>query len=89
MHRCTFSRGLVAALTLAVFGLFSSLALAQEILVQPYVQPGDGRFLQGTDVKVISWMTDQKPGEFVVEFQSPGGPVRTAQPVRMALDFAV
>ena len=89
MQRRTFLRGLVASLTLAVFGVLSSFALAQEVLVQPYVQPGDGRFLQGTDVKVISWMTDQKPGEFVVEFQLASGPFRTAQPVRIALDFKV
>jgi hypothetical protein len=88
MNRFVLWRGLVAALALAV-SVPSSCALAQEILVQPYVQPGDGRFLLGTDVKVISWMTDQKPGEFVVEFQTPEGLVRTAQPVRMALDFKV
>ncbi|MDB5311069.1 MAG: hypothetical protein JWO38_5271 [Gemmataceae bacterium] len=57
------------------------------ILVRPYVQPGDGPTLTGTDVKVICWLTEQVPGEFVVEFAADGGPVRTATPVRTRLDF--
>jgi hypothetical protein len=43
--------------------------------------------LTGSDVKVISWLTDQQPGDFLVEFQTPGGPVRTAKAARLALDF--
>jgi hypothetical protein len=67
--------------------LFSPSAFAQVVLVQPYVQPGDGRVLLGTDVKVISWLTDQEPGQFIVEFQTQGGQMRTAKPQRIALDF--
>jgi acid phosphatase type 7 len=69
--------------------LVSLSALAQDVVVLPYVQPGDGRVLTGTDVKVISWLTDQQPGEFVVEFQTPGGPMRIVKPVQMALDFSL
>jgi hypothetical protein len=77
----------------AVFVAFAAWpgppALAQVILVQPYVQPGDGRGLAGADVKVLRWLTDQTAGSFVVEFQTPGGPLRTARPTRLALDFPV
>ena len=62
-------------------------AIAQVIHVLPYVQPGDGRTLTGMDVKVIRWLTDQSPGNFVVEYQAAAGPVRTATPTRIALDF--
>ena len=34
-----------------------TLLLAQEILVKPYVQPGDGNTLEGTDVKIIDSFT--------------------------------
>lgn len=61
---------------------------AQTILVRPYVQPGDGSTLQGTDVKVITWLTDQIPASFTVEYSWKGGPPKTAVPVRTALDFA-
>ena len=61
--------------------------LAQTVLVKPYVQPGNGSTLVGSDVKVIAWVTDQKPGEYVVEFAVTGGPMRTAKAERVALDF--
>ena len=50
-------------------------ATAQTVLVKPYVQPGNGATLDGTDVKVLTWLTDQKPGEFTVEFGVPGRPI--------------
>jgi len=82
----TFRVSVMAAIV-AVAALRTPAARAQAVVVQPYVQPGDGRTLTGTDVKVIRWFTDQTPGEFVVEFQTPGGKVRTATPARIALDF--
>jgi acid phosphatase type 7 len=88
MRRITLLRGLVAVAMLSLASVLCLSAVAQDILVQPYVQPGDGRVLTGTDVKVISWLTDQKPGEFVVEFQTPGSPLRTVKPSLTALDFA-
>ena len=60
---------------------------AQTVLVKPYVQPGNGSTLAGTDVKVIAWVTDQKPGDFVVEYAVTGGPMLTAKAERVALDF--
>jgi hypothetical protein len=63
-------------------------ALAQKVLVQPYVQPGDGRSLVGADVKVIHWWTDQIVGDFVVEYQAPWGQVQAVKPARLVLDFA-
>ena len=64
-----------------------TLLLAQEILVKPYVQPGDGNTLKGTDVKIIAWLTDQKEATFVVEYGIKGEPVLKAKPVRISLDF--
>jgi hypothetical protein len=67
--------------------LLPSAASAQTVVVQPYVQPGDGRTLTGTDVKVISWLTDQQPGGFLVEYQLPFGPIHAVKPTRLTLDF--
>ena len=64
-----------------------SAAHAQIVHVLPYVQPGDGWSLDGTDVKVIHWLTDKTPGNFVIEYQASGGPMRTAKPKRVSLDF--
>ena len=67
--------------------LLPPLVGAQTVLVKPYVQPGNGSTLQGADVKVIAWVTEQKPGDFSVEFAVKGGPMRTAKAERVALDF--
>jgi hypothetical protein len=61
---------------------------AQTVLVKPYVQPGDGRALSGADVKVLSWVTDQKPAEFTVEYGVKGRPMQAVKTERLALDFA-
>ena len=68
--------------------LQAKTAVAQKVLVQPYVQPGDGRSLVGTDVKVIHWWTEQTAADFVVEYQTPWGQVQAVNPTRLALDFA-
>ncbi len=70
------------------FVAFAVAAHAQTVLVKPYVQPGNGTTLDGKDVKVLTWFTDQKPGEFTVEFAVAGQPPRMATPARLALDFA-
>lgn len=63
-------------------------ARAQSILVKPYIQPGDGPTLTGSDVKVLTWVTDQKPAEFNVTYGwRAGGPVKAAVAVRTSLDF--
>jgi len=62
-------------------------ATAQTILVKPYVQPGDGSTLGKTDVKVLCWLTDRKPGDFIVDYELPGGRMLAARPERIALDF--
>lgn len=67
--------------------LISAALHAQTVLVKPYVQPGNGSTLVGTDVKVIAWLTEQKPGDFTVEYAVGGGPVKTAAPTRVALNF--
>ncbi len=73
----------------AAFLCFSACptAIGQNVLVLPYLQPGDGRTLHGMDVKVIRWLTDQIEGEFTVEYRVAGGPFRTVVPSRSTLDF--
>lgn len=80
-------RILFVALNLIVFFAAAPAALAQTVVVLPYLQPGDGRNLAGADVKVIRWLTDHKPGEFTVEFQIGAGPLKYAAIERIALDF--
>ncbi|MEO6786725.1 MAG: hypothetical protein ABI318_11375 [Chthoniobacteraceae bacterium] len=43
---------------------------AQTVLVQPYIQTGDGSTLEGADSKAILWLTDQTPGEFRVAYSA-------------------
>jgi acid phosphatase type 7 len=57
------------------------------ILVKPYLQPGDGGTFGKADVKVLCWLTDQKPGEFIVEYEVAGNRPRTVRPERIVLDF--
>ncbi|HZZ82169.1 MAG TPA: hypothetical protein VFE62_26965 [Gemmataceae bacterium] len=38
-------------------------------------------------MKVVRCLTDQKPGDFTVEYQVADGPVRTAIPSRVSLEF--
>jgi acid phosphatase type 7 len=74
-------------IALALLVLAAPLS-AQTVLVKPYVQPGDGRGLSGSDVKVLTWLTDQKPVEFTVEYGVRGQPMQRAKAERIALDFA-
>ncbi len=62
---------------------------AQTVLVAPYVQPGDGATLAGADVKSLIWITDQKPGEFTIEYGLAGTPWRKAVATKTALDFGL
>jgi acid phosphatase type 7 len=78
---------LIPLATLVFAGFLPAPISAQTVLVQPYLQPGDGRFLVGSDVRVVRWLTDQTPGDFLVEFQTPGGSLRSAKPTQIALDF--
>ncbi len=74
----------------SLFILAAPLAVsAQTVVVAPYVQPGNGVSLEGSDVKVIAWLTDPTPGEFIVEYGVKGAPLQTATPTRVALDFAI
>lgn len=73
-------------LALATLG---ATTFAQTVLVKPYVQPGNGVSLEGTDVKVIAWLTDQIPGEFTVEFGPKGAMAGKVKAERVPLDFAV
>ncbi len=73
---------------LTAFACFLAVSLhAQTVLVKPYVQPGPGSTLTGQDAKVLLWMTDQKPGEFAVEFGATKNFGQTAAPERTPLDL--
>ena len=67
------------------FATIAFPAYAQTVLVKPYVQPGDAT--PTSDAKVLYWLTDQTPGDFAVEYEV-AGVKKTAQPKRVALDFA-
>jgi hypothetical protein len=66
----------------------ATAAQAQNVLVKPYVQPGNGITLTGTDVKVLTWVTDAAPGTFTVEYGWRGGTPKAAKLEHVAMDFA-
>jgi predicted phosphodiesterase len=75
---------------LAVLLALATPLAAQNVLVAPYVQPGNGTKLEGTDVKVLAWVTDQTPGEFAVEYGIGDTPLsQAAKPQRTQLDFGL
>jgi acid phosphatase type 7 len=75
-------KSLAAALTAIAVS-----ASAQTVLVKPYIQPGNPP--ADHDVKVLTWLTDQKPGAFVVEYGWRGLPgAKTAAVERAPMDFA-
>lgn len=76
----------VAILAVAIFGHFASRRSAQ-VLVKPYLQPGDGSSLDATDQKVICWLTTQVPSEFAVEYWLANATPRKAIPEVVRLDF--
>lgn len=47
--------------------LIGPLAVAQEILIPPYIQPGNTPSLS-KEMKVVIWETDSVPGTFTVEY---------------------
>lgn len=72
-----------------VAGLLWALALpawGQSVLVKPYVQPGEQAEVGTADSKVIAWITDNVPGEFVVEYAVPER--RAAKPSRYLVQTA-
>jgi len=70
-----------------VFALASFSLCAQTIEVYPYVQPGNGSTLTGSDVKSVIWLTGSTPAEFVVEYGVKGQETRRAKIQSTALDF--
>jgi acid phosphatase type 7 len=78
---------LKTVLLLCCLACFPSSALAQSVVVMPYVQSGHKNTTNGSDSKILHWFTDQTPGEFTLEFQLPNGPWRNVTPARIALDF--
>jgi len=76
------------ALFSLLIGITSFARCAQNIEVLPYVQPGDGASLVGTDVKNIIWLTGPTLAEYVVEYGIKGHATRRAKIQRTALDFA-
>ena len=77
----------VPLLAVAALVFCAGPARTQTIHVLPYVQPGDGSKLGAADSKVICWLTDQVPAEFTVEYSVAGGPLKTAKPIAVKLDF--
>ena len=74
-------RHFLSTVPLALASALLAAALhGQNLVVKPYVQPGDGAALGATDVKVIAWMTDRTPGAFTVEISQAGTPRRVVRP---------
>jgi len=69
--------------------VLTSASFAQTVLVAPYLQPGNGATLTGSDTKVIAWVTDQTPGDFVVEYAVGNESFRQVRPERVKLDFGI
>jgi len=51
--------------------LISSWASAQQLIVRPYIQPGNTPSLS-KELKVVIWQTDSVPGTYLVEFGQGG-----------------
>lgn len=78
---------IVFAIAAYPFWITAPLA-AQQVIVKPYVQPGDAGSSRTGEELVICWLTDQTPGDFGVEYGLADGPMQAASPERVALDFA-
>lgn len=84
------SSALLGALPFIPLLLAAAPLSAQTVLVAPYVQPGNGSTLEGTDVKVLTWLTDPTPGEFTVEYRPAGAKAwKTAAPVKTEMKFGL
>jgi acid phosphatase type 7 len=72
-------RRIIKNLSVSLF-LFSFLANAQQILVPPYIQPGNTPNLN-KEQKVLIWQTDSIPGKYAVEYtlNIPGQKTSTAK----------
>ncbi len=67
---------------LMVWSGISCMVNGQEILVQPYLQPGNASTLS-KEQKVVIWQTDSVPGTYKVEF-APGPSLASAKKVSNA-----
>jgi len=72
--------------------LLSLLALtavgsAQTIVAQPYLQPGTKPGFEATDEMRLTWVTDQTPGVFTVEYAAKGLKPAQAKVEAAAMDF--
>lgn len=61
--------------TFTLLILCPTAAIAQQLLVPPYLQPGNSSSLS-KEMKVIIWQTDSLPGNFSVEFVQSGAPAK-------------
>jgi predicted phosphodiesterase len=62
-------------------------ASAQTILAQPYLQPGPQGALEATDEMRVTWVTDQTPGRFTVEYAPKGFKLVAAKVESAPMDF--
>ena len=68
-----------------LLGLFALRSFGQKVVVLPYLQPGGESALEVYDSKVVAWMTDQKAGDFVVEYGPSPAYGQKASPERRTL----
>jgi hypothetical protein len=79
----TYKTSFIFGLILLSCGLIS----AQQVLVLPYVQPGDEGIAEATDSKTLWWLTDNVPGRFRVEYSVNGAEPIIVKPQHARLDF--
>ena len=67
--------------------ILPALAAAQTFIAQPYLQPGPKSGFEATDEMRVTWITDQTPGNFTVEYAPKGFKPIPAKIERAAMDF--
>ncbi|HSH92954.1 MAG TPA: hypothetical protein VK968_02335, partial [Roseimicrobium sp.] len=71
---------------LLILAIAASTALGQSLPIPPYVQPGDGSTLEGSDVKVITWFGEGAQEPYVLEVLKDKkwlpGPAAEVLPIR-------
>jgi len=72
-------RRMVVFLFAAMVWAGSHSGLAQTLLVRPYLQPGPDVAADGLDSKIVNWITNEKPGQFRVEYGWSGSATQVAK----------
>ena len=75
-------------LRVAVLVALAGSLSAQNVVIKPYVQPTESVATSEKDAKLITWVTDQKPGEFTVQFGATPSLGSSVRPERVTLNIS-